>query len=141
MPPITSRRPGARATLIGSPDAKYGRPSGSVSLASFPTNASSPKSATSLTCDSSRSVVLDGLRAKLCSLLLRTRVAEKIAAADLRPGEVLDEARLSQRRMKLNMKVEARCGSRGRRLVERHDVWKRRPPEIVEPYEHAPEHL
>ena len=43
---------------------------------------------------------------ELRRLLFRRRVAEEVAAADLRTGEVLQQVRPAQRRMELDVEVE-----------------------------------
>src|SRR5512143_1959518 len=76
----------------------------------------------------------DGL--KLSRLLLRGRVVEEVAAADLRAGEILEEARLAQRGMNLDVEVKSRRRlSLGGRLVQHHHVRERRAPQVVEPDE------
>src|SRR5688572_2670012 len=53
-------------------------------------------------------LVVDGRHgSQLLCLRLRTGVAQKIAAADLGTGEVLQQMRLPQRRMTLDVKVKA----------------------------------
>ena len=46
---------------------------------------------------------------ELRRLLFRRRVAEKVAAANLRTGEVLQQVRAAERRVELDVEVEA-CG-------------------------------
>src|SRR5438876_11605947 len=70
-------------------------------------------------------------RPQLRGFLLGRRVIQKIAAPDLRAGEVLEETRLAQWRVDLDVKMETGirvvCG----RLVQHHHVWKRHPPDVV----------
>ena len=54
-----------------------------------------------------RQVVRPAGRDELGGLLLRRRVAEEVAAANLRAGEVLEQIRPAQRRMELDVEVEA----------------------------------
>ena len=86
-------------------------------------------------------VVHVGQRAQLGGLLLRRRVAEEVAAADLR----------ARRGTSAGSACAAadgtRCGSGsrgsravGRRLVQRHHVGKRHLPQVVEAHEHVLEH-
>src|SRR4051812_25932034 len=70
---------------------------------------------------------------ELRRLLFGRCVAEKVAAANLRAGEVLQQVRTAQRRVKLDMEVEPCRLSLHPRLMQRHDVRKRHAPEIVEP--------
>src|SRR5215510_6873543 len=73
--------------------------------------------------------------AKFCGLLFGRSVAEKVSAADLRAGKVLQEIRAPKRRMELDMKMKsAIVAIVCRRLVQRHDVRKRRLPKIVKTY-------
>src|SRR2546425_4220638 len=74
-------------------------------------------------------------RAQLGSLLFGRRVREKVTAADLGTGEILEQVWLAQRWMKLNVKVERTVVTAvRRRLVQDHDIGKRHPPQVVEPY-------
>src|ERR1041385_2513527 len=79
--------------------------------------------------------------AQLGGLLLRRRVVEEVAPADLRAREVLEQPRLAERRQDLDVEVEAGVDrSAGRRLVEHHHVWESHPPQVVAPDERLPEH-
>src|SRR4051812_17555911 len=80
-----------------------------------------------------RDFVVDiGKAAKLLGLVFRQRVAEKISAADFRTGQIFQEIRLAQRRMKFDMKVKsAVVASVGWSLVQRHHIGERYAPEIV----------
>src|SRR5207237_8299665 len=84
-------------------------------------------------------VVDFGLRAQFRGLLFGRGVGEEVAAADLWACEVLQEVGLSERRVELDVEVEAPIvASVGRGLVQRHDVWEGHTPEVVELDEHAP---
>ena len=52
-------------------------------------------------------VVRPAGRDELRRLLFRRRVAEEVAPANLRTGEVLQQVRAAERRMELDVKVEA----------------------------------
>src|SRR5262249_4613893 len=72
-------------------------------------------------------------RLQFSRLFFGRRIAEEISAADLRPGEVLQQIWLSQRWVKLNVKMKtAVVFSVSRRLTQRHDIWERHSPQIVE---------
>ena len=58
--------------------------------------------------DDCETVVRPAGRDELRRLLFRRRVAEKVAAANLRTGEVLQQVRAAQRRVELDVEVEAR---------------------------------
>src|SRR5262245_36344325 len=78
------------------------------------------------------------LCAQLGRLLFRRRVAQEIAAADLRSRQVLHQVRASQRRMELDVEMEpAVIAPVGRRLVQRHHIGERRPPQVVELHQKA----
>src|SRR6266508_170321 len=78
------------------------------------------------------------LRAQLGRLLFRRRVAQEIAAADLGAGQILQQVRAPQRRMKLDVEMEpAVVVPVGRRLVQRHHIRERRPPQVVELHQKA----
>src|SRR5262245_3182343 len=82
------------------------------------------------------------LRAQLGGFLFRRRVAQKIAAADLRPSQILQQVRTPQRRMKLDVEMEpAMVAPVGRRLVQRHHVRERRTPQVVELHQKTFERL
>src|SRR5438128_4072696 len=73
--------------------------------------------------------------AQLGGLLLWRGVIQKVPPADLRAGEVLEEARLAQGRVDLDVKMEPRVGRPPpppvrRRLVQHHHVWKRHAPQV-----------
>src|SRR5882672_10853482 len=73
------------------------------------------------------------LRAQFGGFLFGRCVAQKIAAADLRPRQVFQQVRTTQRRMKLDVEMEsAMIAAVGRRLVQRHDVRERHSPQVVE---------
>src|SRR5215510_14400720 len=72
----------------------------------------------------------DGLQ--LCRLGFGRGVVEEIAAADLGTGEVLEQARLSQRRMNLNVEVISRSGTLRGPVVQDHDVRHGHAPEVLE---------
>jgi hypothetical protein len=81
-------------------------------------------------------------RAQFWCLLLGRSVAEKVAAADFRPGEVLQQVRSAKRRMKLDVKVKgAVVAIVGGRLVQRHDVGKGRLPKVVKTYHRIFQHV
>ena len=70
---------------------------------------------------------------ELRGLLFRARVAEEITAADLGAGQVFQQVGPAQRRMKFDVEVKAPAVVLvHRRLVQRHHVGERHPPEIVE---------
>src|SRR5215207_5558178 len=126
MPPITSRRPGARATTMSARGSKSVRSSGAGCPSSAPsvsTNALTPGV-----------LVVDvGRGAQLGRLLLGGGVAQKVPAADLGAGEVLQEVRPAERRVELDVEVETRIiPAVGRRLMQRHHVGERYLPEVVE---------
>ena len=77
---------------------------------------------------------------QLGGLLFRRRVAQEVAAADLGPGQVLEQVRPAQRRMELDVEVESSDVLLQRRLVKRHHVGERHPPQVVEPDDHVAEH-
>src|SRR5215218_10423291 len=83
-------------------------------------------------------LVMDGGHVpQLRGLLLRRRIAQEVASPDLRPGQVLQQVGFAERRMELDVEVEAgiiMTVSRG--LVQRHDIGKRHLPQVVEPDEH-----
>src|SRR5262245_38131271 len=82
------------------------------------------------------------LRAQFGGFLFRRRVAQKIAAADLGAGQVLQQVRTAQRRMKLDVEMEsAMIAPVGRRLMQRHHIRKRRSPQVVEFHQKAFERL
>src|SRR5712664_4441691 len=59
-----------------------------------------------------------------CSLLRRS-VTQKIAAANFRPGQILQQIRFAERRVELDMEMErAVVATISRSLVQRHDVRK-----------------
>src|SRR5215813_14575175 len=71
------------------------------------------------------SVMHRGEPAQFRRFLFGGSIAEKDTAANLRPGQILQEIRPSQRRVKLDMKMKAAIiAAVGRRLMQRHDVWK-----------------
>src|SRR6185312_6946790 len=76
---------------------------------------------------------------ELRRLLFRGRVAEEVPAADLRPGEVLEQVRSAQRRMEFDVEMEPFDASIERGLMERHHIWKWHLPEIVETNSHVAE--
>src|SRR5258708_4363442 len=79
--------------------------------------------------------------AQLGGLLLRSGVVEEIAAADLGPREVLEQPRLPERRIDLDVEVEPGVGRAvRRRLVEDHHVGEPHPPEVVQPDQRLAEH-
>src|SRR5437764_4068732 len=60
---------------------------------------------------------------ELGRLLLRGGVVQEVPAADLRASEVLEEARLAERRVDLDVKMKSRVGRAvRRRLVQHHHV-------------------
>src|SRR5262245_5932938 len=69
---------------------------------------------------------------QLCRLGFGRGVVEEIASADLGSGEVLEQARLSQRRMDLNVEVKSRSGGLRWPVVEDHDVRHGYAPEVLE---------
>src|SRR5690349_5103894 len=72
------------------------------------------------------------LSAKLRGLLLRRRIAQEVAAPDLRPGEIFDRSRSPQRRQEADVEVEIVVRPAvGRCLMERHDIREGLPPEVV----------
>jgi hypothetical protein len=84
--------------------------------------------------------VRDGLQ--LGGLLLRRGVVEEVASPDLRTAQILEQARLAQRRMDLDVEVEpVVCRAVGRRLVQHHHVRERHPPQVVHPHERTPQHV
>src|SRR5437867_3390967 len=73
-------------------------------------------------------------RPQLGRLLLRGRVVQKIPSSDLRTGEVLEEPRFAQRRMDLDVKVEAGTGRPvGGRVVQHHHIRERHATQVVDP--------
>src|SRR5262245_49778316 len=77
---------------------------------------------------------------QLRRLRLGRCVVEEIASADLGSGEVLEQARLSQRRMNLNVEVISRSiGLRGR-VMKDHDVRHGHAPEVLEANERLSKH-
>ena len=71
---------------------------------------------------------------QLGGLLLGRCVREKVTAADLGAGEILEQIWPAQRWMKLNMKVERTVVASVRgRLMQDHDIGKRHLPQVVEP--------
>ena len=75
----------------------------------------------------------DRLSFELLGFLLGACVTEKIAAADFRPGQVLQQVGLSHGGMKFYVKVEtAMAGRAGGSLVQSHHVGKRNIPKVVE---------
>src|SRR5881396_143510 len=79
-------------------------------------------------------------RLQLGGLLLGRSVVEKVPASDFGAGEVLEQSRLAQRRMNLDVKVKAWIRAIGGRLVQHHDVGKRHPPQVVEPDQRLSKH-
>src|SRR5262245_37557117 len=78
------------------------------------------------------------LRAQFGGFLFGRRVAQKIAAADFGTGQVLQQVRTAQRRMKLDVEMEpAVIVHVGRRLVQQHHIGERRPPQVVELHQKA----
>ena len=70
---------------------------------------------------------------QLGRLFFRNGVAQEITASNLGSGQVFEQVRFSQRRMKLDVKVKAAMVSTvSRRLVKRHDVRKAHAPQVVE---------
>src|SRR5436190_14590696 len=75
------------------------------------------------------SVVHARQRPQLSGLLFRRSITQKISAADLGSGEILQEIRPAQRRMKLDVKMKvAIIAAIRRRLMQRHHVRKRHLP-------------
>src|SRR2546423_636587 len=75
------------------------------------------------------SVVHAGQRPQLSGLLCRRITTQKISAADLGSGEILEEIRPAQRRMNLDVKMKvAIIAAIGRRLMQRQNVRKGHPP-------------
>src|SRR5262249_20818966 len=82
------------------------------------------------------------LRAQFGGFLFRRCVAQEIAAADLGTGQILQQVRATQRRMKLEVEMEpAMVAPVGRRLVQRHHVRERPPPQVVELHQKTFERL
>lgn len=68
-------------------------------------------------------------------------VAEEVAASDLWPGQIFEQVWLTQRWMKLDVKMELAvittvCWG----VVQGHDVGKRHLPQIIEANEHRLQH-
>src|SRR5262245_39576852 len=83
-----------------------------------------------------------GLRAQFGGFLFRRRVAQEIAAADLGTRQIFQQVRTAQRRMKLDVEMEpAMIAPVGRRLVQRHHVRERPPPQVVELHQKTFERL
>src|SRR5689334_6261239 len=78
-----------------------------------------------------------GQTSKLQRLVLRQRVAEKVSATDFRTGQIFQEVRLAQGRMKFDMEMKTPViGSIGWSMMQRHHVRKWHAPEVVVPHEH-----
>src|SRR5437763_15941861 len=72
-------------------------------------------------------------RLQLRRRVFRGGVAQEVAGADLRTREVLEQARLAQRGVELNMKMESRVGRSVRgRLMQHHPRRKRQAPQAIE---------
>src|SRR5712691_10133888 len=80
-------------------------------------------------------------RLQLRGLFFGCSVVQKIAAADLRTGEVLAEPGLAQWWMDLDVKVKSSMRRVvGGRLVQHHHVRKRHAPQIVESNQRLAQH-